>query len=76
MKVSVTSVPFFIPAFNFLSFDIDSFTISKCYITILKHYIESFYIDIILKQNKIVEHTIRSKTLATRARRAKSYGNI
>ena len=37
----------FTPDFNLLSCELDNFT--------LKFYIESFYIDIILKQNKIVE---------------------
>ena len=41
----------------------------------LKSYIESFYTDIIQKQNEIVEHakTLRSDTLATRG---KSYDDI
>ena len=43
-KSKVTSVPFFIPDFKLLN--------SELKILRLKSYIESFYIDIILKQNK------------------------
>ena len=43
--LKVTSVLFFIPDFNLLSGELNHFT-CKCYI-------KSFYINIILKQNKI-----------------------
>ena len=46
----VISVPFFIPDFNLLSCELDSFMFN-CYI-------ESFYIDVTLKQNKIVEYAL------------------
>ena len=44
----------------------------------LKNYVESFYIVIILNQNKIVEHAVRSKTLRseTLSTQAKSYDDI
>ena len=45
-SLKVTSVPFFTLALNLLSCKLDNFIHFKCYI-------ESFYIDIILKQNKI-----------------------
>ena len=44
--MKVTSVPFFGADFNLLSCKLDNF--------MFKYYIESFYIDIMLKQNKII----------------------
>ena len=45
-RFKVTSVPFFIANFNLLSCGLDNFT--------LKCYVESFYISILLKRNKII----------------------
>ena len=44
----VTSVPVFVPDFNLLSYKFDSLH--------LNYYNESFSIDILVEQNKIVEH--------------------
>ena len=46
--MKVTSVPFFIPDFNLLSFELDSFTFTVLY--------RVLYIYVTLKQNKFVEH--------------------
>ena len=48
-------------------------TIFLFLILIYKLDIESFYTDIISEQNRIVEHAVQSRTLATRA---KSYDDI
>ena len=64
----VSSAPFYIPDFKLLSSELDNFILT----------IESFYIDIILKQNKIVEQGVRSEILQsdTLATRTKWYNEI
>ena len=49
----VTSVPVSIPYFDLLSCELVKFSILH-----LKFYIETFYIDCILKQNKILKHAV------------------
>ena len=51
----VTSVPFFVPDFNLLSYKFDSLH--------LNYYNECFSIDILVEQNKIVEHILNTFTV-------------
>ena len=55
----LTSVPFFIPDFNLLSFQLDNFTF-KCYIEFILIHLMYIVINIILKQNKTVKQAVRS----------------
>ena len=52
---NVTSVPFFVPDFNLLSYKFDSLH--------LNYYNEYFSIDILVEQNKIVEHILNTFTV-------------
>ena len=63
----ITSVPFFIPNFNLLSYKLDNFTFKVLYWVI--------YIDIILEENKIMEDIHNTLTVPCEKSRMVSFAS-